>query len=306
MVVKRLPYKKRGRPLLLGDYLDGQLRAYIGEIHHMGLVLNTSVLIAAATGLVLHHDSNWLRENGGHLEFSTYWAKAKLRKLGYSKRKKTTKASLTSVDFEERKAQFVFDAQAIIELEEIPDDLVVNWDQTGIHYVPVSDWMMERTGAKRVAIAGANDTRQIAAVFAGSMNGKFLPPQLIYQDKTPKCLPPLDDVPSNWDITFTENHWANEMTVMRYLEKILSPYFEAKRAELQLSIDYHCLVIFDRFRGQCTSRITSMLKKRHIYIVIVPANCTDQLQPLDVSVNKAVKAFLRNQFQDWYATCANK
>ena len=36
---------------------------------------------------------------------------------------------------------------------------------------------------------------------------------------------------------------------------------------------------------------------------MVPANCTDCLQPLDVSVNKAVKAFLRNQFQDWYATC---
>ena len=36
---------------------------------------------------------------------------------------------------------------------------------------------------------------------------------------------------------------------------------------------------------------------------MVPANCTDRLQPLDVSVNKAVKAFLRSQFQDWYATC---
>ena len=46
-----------------------------------------------------------------------------------------------------------------------------------------------------------------------------------------------------------------------------------------------------------------MLKKRHIYIVMVPANCTDRLQPLDISVNKAVKAFLRSQFQDWYAMC---
>ena len=46
-----------------------------------------------------------------------------------------------------------------------------------------------------------------------------------------------------------------------------------------------------------------MLKKRYIYIVMVPVNCTDRLQPLDVSVNKAVKAFLRSQFQDWYATC---
>jgi len=32
MVVKKLPYKKRGRPLLLGDYLDGQLWEYVAEL----------------------------------------------------------------------------------------------------------------------------------------------------------------------------------------------------------------------------------------------------------------------------------
>ena len=31
------------------------------------------------------------------------------------------------------------------------------------------------------------------------------------------------------------------------------------------------------------------------------ACCTDRLQPLDLSVNKAVKNFLIKQFQDWYA-----
>ena len=33
-------------------------------------------------------------------------------------------------------------------------------------------------------------------------------------------------------------------------------------------------------------------------IAVVPANCTD---PMDVSVNKPVKSFLRKQFQEWYA-----
>lgn len=94
----------------------------------------------------------------------------------------------------------------------------MNWDQTGIHYVPVSDCTMEKVGAKRVEIVGANDKRQITAVFAGTMSGEFLPPQLIYQGKTPKCLPPLDSIPSDWGITFIENHWANETTVMRYLK----------------------------------------------------------------------------------------
>ena len=35
--------------------------------------------------------------------------------------------------------------------------------------------------------------------------------------------------------------------------------------------------------------------------VIVPPNCTDCLQPLDVSVNRSAKQFLRSKFEDWYA-----
>ena len=35
--------------------------------------------------------------------------------------------------------------------------------------------------------------------------------------------------------------------------------------------------------------------------VIVPPNCTDHLQPLDVSVNRAAKQFLRKKFENWYA-----
>ena len=34
--------------------------------------------------------------------------------------------------------------------------------------------------------------------------------------------------------------------------------------------------------------------------VIVPPNCTDRLQPLDVSVNRAAKQFLRTKFENWY------
>ena len=34
---------------------------------------------------------------------------------------------------------------------------------------------------------------------------------------------------------------------------------------------------------------------------MVPANATDRLQPLDVSVNKAAKYFLRKLFHEWYA-----
>ena len=44
-----------------------------------------------------------------------------------------------------------------------------------------------------------------------------------------------------------------------------------------------------------------MLWENNILFVRVPANCMEQLQPLDVSVNKAAKDYLRRQFQESYS-----
>ena len=33
----------------------------------------------------------------------------------------------------------------------------------------------------------------------------------------------------------------------------------------------------------------------------MPANCTDRLQPMDLSINKPAKNFLKQQFQLWYS-----
>jgi len=39
---------------------------------------------------------------------------------------------------DEHKAQFLFDAKCFVGMGKIPDSLVINWDQTGIQYIPVS------------------------------------------------------------------------------------------------------------------------------------------------------------------------
>ena len=65
-------------------------------------------------------------------------------------------------------------------------------------------------------------------------------------------------------------------------------------------------MIFDCFKGQVTEAFLEKLEQHNLHHVIVPANCTDRLQPLDVSVNKAVKGHLKNQFQVWYSECINE
>ena len=44
-----------------------------------------------------------------------------------------------------------------------------------------------------------------------------------------------------------------------------------------------------------------MLEENNIHSVLIPAAFTGELQPMDISVNKVVKSFIRNKFSEWYA-----
>ena len=130
------------------------------------------------------------------------------------------------------------------------------------------------------------------------MSGHFLPPQVIYSGKTSKCLPTVP-FPKSWHITHTPNHWANEETTEAYINSILLPYNQSIQKKRETTSA--ALVVFDRFKGQCTPRILSLLSNNNIHVAVVPGNCTDRLQPLDISINKPAKEFLRSKFQEWYS-----
>ena len=77
--------------------------------------------------------------------------------MGYVKRKATSKAKDNVEDLASLKRQYLLDIRGIVEMEEIPQDLILNWDQTAVNYVPVSNWTMAKEGTHKVAIAGIDD-----------------------------------------------------------------------------------------------------------------------------------------------------
>ena len=68
--------------------------------------------------------------------------------------KACSKNEITPENFESLKEQ-----KQIVDLEEILYPLIINWDQTAIHYVPPSSWTMEVEGSKRVDLGGKDDKR---------------------------------------------------------------------------------------------------------------------------------------------------
>ena len=91
-----------------------------------------------------------------------------------------TKSKVSVEQFDELKLLFLLDFNNAVEMDDVPEELVINWDQTGINYVPISSWIMEQEGVKRVEVTGKDDKRQLTALFACSMSGDFLPIQLVY------------------------------------------------------------------------------------------------------------------------------
>ena len=106
--------------------------------------------------------------------------------MGYLKRKATTKSKpgMSSQEFKRVKTTYLNQIARMVKLKEMPDSLIINLNQTGIKLVPTGDWTMAAQGSRRIEVAGLDDKCQITATFAASLDGTFLPMQLLYQGKT--------------------------------------------------------------------------------------------------------------------------
>ena len=112
------------------------------------------------------------------------WAKSILFRMGYVKRRGTTTAKINPDNFENLWETFLEQIRSTVKFEDIPLDLIFNCDQTGLNYVPVFNWMMEKERAKCIEIKGLGDKRQFMAVFGDTLTGEFLPIQLVYWGST--------------------------------------------------------------------------------------------------------------------------
>jgi hypothetical protein len=68
-------------------------------------------------------------------------------------------------DFEEKKAKYLKEIETLVDKHDIPPQLIINWDHTGIHLVPVSRWIMAEKGSDKVEIIGLDDKRKITGEY---------------------------------------------------------------------------------------------------------------------------------------------
>ena len=86
-----LPHVNRGRLLILGNY-DQEVAKYLKSLGIAGGIVNRSIVIAAARGIVSNRNPGLLKEHGGSIDLGRKWAESFLFRHGYVKRKATKAA----------------------------------------------------------------------------------------------------------------------------------------------------------------------------------------------------------------------
>ena len=76
--VKTLPSAKRGRPLLLAEKLDNEVKGYFRSLRDVGGVVTVPVTMAIGTAIVESNNRMLLAKNGGPIEITKTWARSLL------------------------------------------------------------------------------------------------------------------------------------------------------------------------------------------------------------------------------------
>ena len=91
---------------------------------------------------------------------------------------------------------------------------------------------------------------------------------------------------------------------MRFAKKVIYRFVKKQREKYNLNETDHALVKWDIYYTHIDVGVLQWLLSKNIHVVIVPANYTDDLQEMDVAINKPFKTQLAHGFVNWRAGVA--
>ncbi|CAI7866945.1 unnamed protein product [Closterium sp. NIES-54] len=84
--------------------------------------------------------------------------------------------------------------------------------------------------------------------------------------------------------------------VIQWLDEGVVPFLKPKFGVQSRS----AMLVLESYRSHLTKEVKARFAALNIVPAVIPAGCTADVQPLDVSVNKSFKAIVRQQYQSWF------
>lgn len=133
--IKTLQEIKLGRRPKAGHFIDAKAREYIVLLRSAGVPINASVIIGALQGMI----NKYGHQGHKSLEVKRSWAYSLARRLKLVKRAGTKKANKLPEDWQASKDNYLKRIRDTMRKYNIPEHLVINFDETGSTIVPSHD-----------------------------------------------------------------------------------------------------------------------------------------------------------------------
>ena len=293
--------KARGRPLILDEALDLKLRSMLLKLRLAGAGININVVSGVLNGLIRANPERF----GKYTEFKVTrsWARSLYQRMKFSRRAVTaSRLVITRWLWVELRSQFLNEITNKVLKHNIPDELIINVDQTPSKFVAMDNGTMAAKGKKHVYRAGATEKRAITVTHSESVDGHILPFQCICTGKMQRSLPNVT-FPDGFCLAYNQKHWSNETETIPLIEDVLVSYIEKVKEEKFLPPSQKSLLLWDVFKAHSTLKVMDILSSYGTESVMVPRNMTHLLQPLDLTTNPSFKKYEKQAFREYFAFC---
>lgn len=291
-------FQRIGAKPICGEAIDRELYDSVKQRIKNGLPIDGFILKQLFRALLLKHGKESLLNK---YTFGTSWANRFYNRWKLRRRAVTTKMREQPDDLAEKRETFTRIATAILRESNVPAELVINCDETGILFISRANYTYALQGAKRVrAIGVGKEKPQYTATLAVTESGNVLSTQLIFKGKTNAAHPGGKDAvpPDGIYFDHTESHWQTVKSYLDYLQKVILPYKTNVIRELSLPENQKCILKHDLHYSHKDQQVLDYMREHNIIPLYVPAGCTDWMQECDVVVNASFKRVIREAFRD--------
>ena len=173
---------------------------------------------------------------------------------------------------------------------ELSPSCIFNYDETNVTDEPNSKSVIVQRGLRRVERKVDHSKSSVSIMFAGSADGKFLPPFVVYKAQN-VYEGWTKNGPDGTGYDCSKSGWFDQRTFERWFFEIFLPYAQ--------SLDGKKILIGDNLSSHFSIEVVQACDEYDIAFVSLLPNATHLLQPLDVAVFGPAKRIWRSVLEDW-------
>ena len=265
-----------------------------------GASINIHVVSGVLNGLIRANPERF----GKYMEFKVTrsWARSLYQRMKFSCHAVTTsRPVITRSLWVEVRSQFLYEITDKVLKHNIPDELIINVDQTLSKFVVTDIITMAAKEEKHISDAGATDKTAITVTLSESPDGHITIPAYLYWEN-PK-ISTKHYFSDGFCLAYNQKYWSNETETICLIEDFLVLKIEKVKEEQFLPPSQKSLLLWDAFKAQSTPKVMDILSSYGIESVMVPRNMTHFLQLLDLTTNASFKKYEKLAFSEYFTFC---